>query len=404
MAGAQVPLPPGGGALAAVTLADLQASALANNPTLAQAAARVDAARGRWLQAGLYPNPRIGYMAEEIGMAGTAGMQGIGVSQEFVRGGKLYLDRAAASHETVQAQQGFESQRLRVLTDVQSQFYSLLVAQRAMDLNNELAGLADRGLDVVNDLLRAQEVSRVDLLQARVERNTARLAADAARNRYDAAWRRIAATIGAPDMQPARAVGDLESAIPELSWEVSLSRLLSASPELGAARAAVQRACWLVQRARAEPIPNIDVQASAQHDNESGDDVASVTVMLPVPIHNKNQGAIRAAEAELRAAQADVARLELDLQSRLASAFERYSTARQQADRYQREVLPDARTSLELVTQGYRQGEFAYITLLEAQRTLSRANLTYLSALEQLWESTTAIEGLLLMDSLKIGR
>ena len=56
-----------------ISLEELQSIAVANNPTLAQAAARVDAARGRWIQAGLYPNPSIGYMADEIGMAGRAG-------------------------------------------------------------------------------------------------------------------------------------------------------------------------------------------------------------------------------------------------------------------------------------------------------------------------------------------
>src|SRR4029453_17356344 len=102
--------------------------------------------RGRWVQAGLYPNPRAGYMADEIGNGGRAGMQGFAISQEIVRGGKLALDRGAMSQEIVRTQQEFESQRLRVLTDVQMQFYNLLVAQRAMELSDELVALGERGL------------------------------------------------------------------------------------------------------------------------------------------------------------------------------------------------------------------------------------------------------------------
>jgi len=387
-----------------ITLAELQAIALANNPTLAQAGARIEAARGRWIQAGLYPNPRAGYMADEIGMAGRAGMQGFAVAQEIVRGGKLRLDRTAAAQEIVQAQQEQEAQRLRVLNDVRTHFYNLLVAQRTMELSDELVRLGERALKTAEELFRppVEEVSRVDVLQARVELSTARVAAVEARNRHLSAWRRLAAVAGFPDLQPAPAVGDLEAALPELSWDESLSRLLATSPQLSAARAGAAKATWAMRRARAEPIPNLDVQASVQHDNEGGDDVAGLTIMLPVPIHNKNQGAIRAAEAELRIAQAEVARLELQLQSRLAAAFERYSTARKQVELYTREILPDARESLDLVTTGYRHGEFAYLTLLEAQRTVSRTNLAYLRALDQLWESTTAIEGLLLMDSLQM--
>jgi cobalt-zinc-cadmium efflux system outer membrane protein len=337
-------------------------------------------------------------------MVGRAGMQGFGFTQEIVRGGKLGLDRAAASQEIAQAEEQFVAQRQRVLNDVQTQFYSLLVAQRTMQLSDELAELAKRGHEIAEQLFKppVMLVSRVDVHQALIELSRARLDAELARNAYQKLWRQLAATIGAPGMQPVMAVGSLDAAAMELSWSESLSRLLAASPELAAARAAAARASWIIERARAEPIPNLNVQASVQHDNEGGDDVANLMVMFPLTIHDKNQGAIRAAVAERREAQAEIARLELALQTRLAAAFERYSNARTQVDRYSREILPAARTSLDLVTRGYRNGEFPYLTLLEAQRTLSRTNLAYLSALEQLWASTTAIEGFLLTESLQM--
>jgi cobalt-zinc-cadmium efflux system outer membrane protein len=381
---------------------ELQSIALANNPTLSQAAARVDATRGRWRQAGLYPNPSVGYMADEMGMAGRAGMQGFAISQTIVRGGKLGLAQAAASQEIAQAQQQYESQRLRVLNDVRSQFYNVVVAQRSVQQNDELVQLAEQGLKLANDLEKGLQVSHIDVLQARVELSSARVSAELARNRYVALWRRLAATVGAPDMQPLPVAGDLETELPNPSWDESLARVLGASPELAAARADIARATWALRRARAEPIPDLNVMASVQHDNEGGDDVANLQIMVPVPLHDKNQGAIRAAEAELRVARAEVARLELQLQTRLAAAFEQYANARAQVDRYSREILPDARKSLELVTRAYRQGEFPYLTLLEAQRTVSRTNLAYLTALVQLWESATAIEGLLLTDSLQM--
>src|SRR6266404_909425 len=52
---------------AAISLADLEQLALQHNPTLAQAALQVEAARGKALQAGLYPNPTVGYTGELIG-------------------------------------------------------------------------------------------------------------------------------------------------------------------------------------------------------------------------------------------------------------------------------------------------------------------------------------------------
>jgi len=73
----QVPMPsgekpPAGG----MTLAELEELAERCNPTLVQAMARVQAARGLYLQVGLYPNPLIGYQGTEIGQEGRAGQQG----------------------------------------------------------------------------------------------------------------------------------------------------------------------------------------------------------------------------------------------------------------------------------------------------------------------------------------
>jgi cobalt-zinc-cadmium efflux system outer membrane protein len=396
------PVPPGAQApLQSLTLDDLQSMALANNPTLAQSAARVQAARGRWVQAGLYPNPKIGYMADEIGNFGKAGMQGGGFSQEIVRGRKLSLDRAVASREIAQAQQQLEAQRWRVTNDVRAQFYSLLVAQRTMELSDQLLELGRRSLKSAEDLFKGQLVSRVDVLQAQIELSTTQATAEGARHRYAAVWRRLAATIGVPDMQPVPVSGDLQPSMDRITWEDSLQRILASSPELGAAFAGVQRARFVLARAQAEPIPNFDVEASVQHDNESGDDVAGVTVMFPIPIHNKNQGAICAAEAELRIAQAEVARLQLALQNRLATVFERYATALELAERYQREILPNARQSLDLVDQAYRAEELSYVNVLMAQRTFAQTNLAYLNALQELWESRNAIDGLLLSDNLQ---
>ncbi len=102
-----------------MTLAELEEMALGCNPTLAQAAARVEAARGRCVQVGLYPNPVAGYMGSEIGNEGRAGQQGGFVSQEIVTAGKLQLNRSRCQPGGPASRNGpGRSQRLRVLTDV----------------------------------------------------------------------------------------------------------------------------------------------------------------------------------------------------------------------------------------------------------------------------------------------
>src|SRR5262249_5873907 len=86
-------------------LPDLEQMALTGNPPLAQAASNVEAARGRTLQAGLYPNPTIGYNAEQLGLRGRAAggeQNGLFIDQTFVTAGKLRLNRARFAQEASQ--------------------------------------------------------------------------------------------------------------------------------------------------------------------------------------------------------------------------------------------------------------------------------------------------------------
>ena len=80
------------------TLARVEDLAFRNNPTLAGATARVNAAWGRLVQAGLYPNTVIGYHAMEVGNLGTSGGQGGFIQQTIVTGNKLQIDQAIAAH------------------------------------------------------------------------------------------------------------------------------------------------------------------------------------------------------------------------------------------------------------------------------------------------------------------
>ncbi len=396
-----IPLPSAEPACDVLNLAYFENMALANNPTLVQANAGIQAARGRRLQAGLYPNPEAGYIASEIGDEGEAGQQGAFVAQEFVRGQKLGLSQQVATEEVRQGVQELEAQRLRVLTDTRQAFYSLLVAQESVRISAEVATIADQAVNASSDLLEAQETGRVDLLQAQVELESARISLTNATARHLASWRRLTAITGLPGLAPSRAVGDLHGPIQELAWEEALGTVLSSSPELAAARAGVSRSRWALRRARAEPIPNVDVQSSVQYDYATGDTIAGVQVGLPLPLFNRNQGGIREAYADVIAAGAEVGRVELALQERLALVFEQYSRAKNQVEKYSSEILPNAKRSLELVSLGYQGGEYNFLTLLTAQRTFTQANLAYLSALDEMWSSAIEIDGLLLVDSLQ---
>ena len=195
-------------------------------------------------------------------------------------------------------------------------------------------------------------------------------------------------------------VGDLRADIIDTNWDQAWACLSSSSPELAAAQAKVAAAQAAVEKARADRFQNWDVQAGYSHDNSTGFDTGAFSVSIPLPVYNRNQGAISQAEAEQRTAQAEVGRVALDLRNRLALIFERYSNARETVDRYEKSILPDAKEAIELNTNRYRAGEGSFPSLLLSQRDCLRAEVSYLDALRELRETSVLLQGLLLSDSL----
>jgi cobalt-zinc-cadmium efflux system outer membrane protein len=387
------------GTSADLTIDGLIQLGLASNPAVAQAAARVDALRGRWIQAGLPPNPTVGYVGGEIGNDGRGGQNGGFAGQEFVTGGKLRLDQAVVAQEIQRAEQQLAATQLRLTTDVRRAAYAVLVAQRRVELAENLTELSAQAVEASRDLQEAQEIPRAGLLQSELEQQNAVILSQTARNAYSSAWRQLTAVVGS-DMPPQPIAGDVSQLPALLDWDEQLARLTTTSPELGAAVADIVRAQTALRRAAVEPIPNISTQFSVQYDDSTNDTIAGVQAGIPLPLWNRNQGGIRQAQAEVGQARRNAERVELDLKRRLAEAFQTYASARAQAETYATLILPKAQQTFELVQRGYRLGEIGYLDLLTAQRTYSQTNLAYLDALAALWASYVEIDGLLLSGSL----
>ena len=379
-----------------LSLEDLEQIAAANNPTLMQASAIVDVEHGNYKQVGLYPNPRIGYVATQIGDRNTLGQEGAYVEQDIITGKKLKLNRQIAAQSITQAQWQAEQQRYRVINALRLRYYDLLAAQRTVELTEKLHSVAERAADASRQLFKAGEGTRPDVLQAEIEVEQAQILVNNARNQYVASWKQLTAVMAVPSLDPVPVSGSLDGPAPAFLWDDTLEWLLGNSPEMQIAMTSVSRAQWAINRARAEPIPNLNIQASIQRDNGTKANIGNLQMTMPIPIYNRNQGTVYAAHAELRRAQAETERVQLALRDRLAEAFRRYRNALQQTERYKEQIVPRAQESLSLITEGYRRGELTFLQVLFAQRTYFQTNIAYVESLTQLWKSTVDITGLLL--------
>lgn len=190
--------------------------------------------------------------------------------------------------------------------------------------------------------------------------------------------------------------GNLRDGRPPLNEEESLQQLLAASPQLRAAEALLERAKCRYKRERVEPVPDVSLQEVVQYDRITRTTTASTLVAIPIPVFNRNQGNITAAFAEIHQADAEIERVRLTLQDQLAAAFRRYRTAANQVERYDTEILPDAKESLELIQLGFKSGEFNLLNVLIARQTYFQTSIAYIDALTEQRKVEVEINGLLL--------
>jgi cobalt-zinc-cadmium efflux system outer membrane protein len=386
----------------ALSLADLEQMALGNNPSLAESISKINALRGKWEQVGLPTNPYAGYSDQQLGSPDVE-QRGVIFGQELVRHEKLTLNRAVVCQEIQRAQQEYIAQQYRVLTDVRINFIDALEAQQRSLIAAEILKSAAGVVEITQKRLAAKEIGRADLLQAKVEYESAVMIQKRSEFEYLEAWRKLTASIGVPTLPYRGLQGRWDELPPLHEWEPTLQHLLSRSPEIAAARAEIQRARWAYQRATVEKKPNITFQGIVQDDRSVNATNGALQITLPIPIYNRNQGGVAQAGHDALAAERALDKLQLDLQQRLATVFQRYQTAQAQVERYRQAILPDSRENLELTSKAYHAGEYDFLQMLVAQRTFAHTNLAYLEALQDLRVAAQEIDGLMLSNSLGAG-
>ena len=383
-----------------VTIEEVEAAALANNPAIAEAAARLQSLQGKLTQAGLLPNPVAGVRGSDIFEEGGSGRYGIYFGREVIRGNKLQFSQSVVCAEAKVLEQRLTTMQLRLMTDVHQRFYETLIAQEKVVLAQKLVEISTNALEVSNRLIEAEEVARTAVLQSKLELQNAKMLQRRATNEQLAARRKLAGLIDADELRTLNVAGNAADIYELNEFESWYDEIVNNSPEIAALFADVQRERRQLDRARVEVIPNVTWQTTLDYDTVSDNIIGGFQIGMPIPVWNQNQGAIYQAEQNVVAAQRKAEKKALDIRQRLATAYERYLDAKLQVDAYQSEIIPNASETMALFLEGYKQGETDVLQLLTAQRTYFQTNLLYLESLKELWQQSVHIRGMLLSDSL----
>jgi cobalt-zinc-cadmium efflux system outer membrane protein len=369
-----------------VTLRDAMATALARNPELGVFPYELRAADARVLQAGLRPNPQLQLEIEDIGgrrehSGFDAAQTTVQVGQPIELGGKRVKRAHVASLDKELVQWDYKSARLDVMREVTRAFVAALAAQERLALAERLLELSRQAQSAVAQRVKAGKDSPVEELRAdvafsesRIERQKAQKALTAARYSLAAAW-------GGRTPAFEKVEGDFYKT-PEPRPLAQMSNAISDNPDLARWQTEEEKRRAALRLEKARGAPDITVGAGVRRYEQTDDEAMVFGLAVSLPLFDRNQGGILGATAELGKARRQYEAAQIKTLAALSEAASSLAAAYDEVTILQSDVLPKAQRAFEAAQQGYLQGKFDYLHLLDAQRTLFQTQAQYVDSVE----------------------
>ncbi len=383
-----------------LSIAAALARAEATSPALRAAGFEADAREALASQADRLPNPTLGLQAENIGVTGDETLQvTFALAQTFELGGDRAARRAVASADFTLANSDVDLGRLRVIAAVQARFTSAIAAQESARLAAESIELAERVRWVTSEQVEAGDRSPVDLTRAEV----AVAAAEAKAARTEAVRRAAFSALAAlwNDVPDFRAVEPIVVDLSVPPFE-ALSDRLAANPALARFAAERARREAVIRVERAQRIPNVTISAGYRQFFDPSAGAFVVGVALPLPVFDRNGGNVAAARARLAAVDAEREAFLVEAQIMLAEAYGELTAAAAESEILRTEALPRAEDVTDRIEEGYREGKFELLDVLDARRTLVALRSDYMDALAAFRSASADVARLLGLTDLSL--
>jgi len=358
----------------ALPLSSACAAALSGSPALSSYSWELRASEARLLQAGQIPNPSLDVTVEDIlgnkdFRGGRQAQTTLQLSQVIELGGKRTARRALASAARDLTTRDYEVKRIDVLADTAKKFIELLAAQHEVRLARETATLAEATLSAVRRRTRAGRASPLEEPKALIARARYEIEAEHAEHELASSRRRLAATWGSTAPVFTKAEGDLFDHRATLPSFDDLAQRVAHSPEIARWASAGQLRVAELTLAEARRIPNLTVGAGVRRFEGPDAEAFVGQLSIPLPVFDRNQGRIGEAQARQERTAAEKREAEVRLATVLFGLYQELRHAATALQSLNDTVAPQAKAALALSEQGFGEGRFSYLDLLDAQRT-----------------------------------
>lgn len=368
------------------TLSELVGTVLTHNPALQMAQrAREQAAAGITTAQAL-PNPRLEWSDGRQRASTPAGVGGAvtgwGLSQ-MIENPSLRSARIEAARQGLrsgEAQVGLT--RSVVVAQVRELAYEYLLRGEEAQAAADALALLEKMRDRVRLRVDSGEAARYESIKADAEFIGARQARQSSLLAVEQARIRLNQLAGGQLPQGWTLLANLSDALPALQRDQLREQVLANNPELRGLSAEVDRQRARVQEAGASRWPGVELRynESRQPDNRQGVLGASIQI----PLFDQRQGPRAEAQAELMRVRTRIEGRQTELLLQLDAAWATLEMARLKIDALGSGAVREAEAALRAAEAAYRYGERGILEMIDAQRVLRSVRADLLQARFQL--------------------
>ena len=303
-----------------------------------------------------------------------------GVSYLFERGGKRHRRIDAARDTTAQTRYQVSDAERSLIFNTAQQFITAQLAESNLDLANQDLASFQETVDIAKAQYKAGAISEGDLLKITVQLLQFQTDVSSAKVAKVQALASLRGFLGYDEVPANYDVeGDLTYQPLELNHDDLLVKALKNRPDLLASRQGVRAAESQYALARANG--QVDVTGALTYSHVSDQNSMGVTVSLPLPIFDRNQGEIARTRYAIVAAQETANAASDTVLTDVDSAYAAFSSNREVVDLYTGGYLKQAKDSRDISEYAYHRGAASLLDFLDAERSYRATQLAYRQAL-----------------------
>ena len=395
---------PGNGVLSLSSLDEAVALALDRSPLLRAGEARRRASQAERRHAGTYPNPE--FTVELENFAGTGDVRGLrsaevtyGLTQRIETGGKWTARVSVAEAGITLSEREYEIVRRDLIRDARKHYAEAVAAARAVTIERERVNIARDVLRVARERVDAGSEPIIQARKAEIALSTAEVARVRAERELDTALRALAVLLnGDGEVRLSPSQGWFDEIGPAPSTGPEGERLAENSPDYRKWDAELSKSRATLNLERSNIAPDVSVTAGVRRFRESSDTAFVVGLSIPLPVFNTNRFAVERAAQELAKTEAEAQQGRRALLGSVSDVRSKLSMAWEEASVLRRSVLPGAEQAYAFAREGYSAGKFAFLELLDAQRTLAESRARLIEVLRELHTQRAELDRLIGLD------